>query len=414
MLRLSIGNSKGFPIKKQAEIILFMTKKIFAISTLILVLVVGAIFVYNFAFKKSSSQKTAESTGNGQKTSVEGKTSTPEKEKTDSSKETPIVSVTDESVFGATLSPDGEYIYLFLGSNGQLNQIDLDGKLEKVLSTEKFQNLKKIIWNKSKDRVIIETKDASGKFSKLLYYDLTNKSVITLKNNIDSVAWSSLGDKIIYKYYDSKTKKRTVSLSDPNGKNWRDLANFDYYNTEISPLPVSSDISYWPSPNAFTATSVNLVSFSGKDKKEILKDRFGVNILWSPNGQWGVVSYTDQKGGHKTDLALMSPRDGQSQSLGFPSFASKCVWSTDSKFIFCAMPGNIPESAVLPNDWQEEKIETSDTFWKIEAVSGKKTRLIDAEKISGSFDVLNPFLSKDEKTLFFVNKADGKLYKLTL
>ena len=32
-----------------------MTKKIFAISTLLLVLVIGALFVYNFIFKKSAS-----------------------------------------------------------------------------------------------------------------------------------------------------------------------------------------------------------------------------------------------------------------------------------------------------------------------------------------------------------------------
>jgi len=66
----------------------------------------------------------------------------------------------------------------------------------------------------------------------------------------------------------------------------------------------------------------------------------------------------------------------------------------------------------LPNDWQEGKISTVDTFWKIDVGSGKKERLVDPEKISGSFDAINLFLSPDAKTLFFTNKADGKLYKL--
>jgi hypothetical protein len=90
----------------------------------------------------------------------------------------------------------------------------------------------------------------------------------------------------------------------------------------------------------------------------------------------------------------------------------KCVWSTDSKSLFCALPGNIPETSILPNDWQEGKLQTTDTFWKIEVATGEKERLIEIEKISGSFDVLEPFLSQDEKTLFFSNKADGKLYRL--
>lgn len=395
-----------------------MTKKIFAISTLLLVLLVGAIFVYNFAFKKPASpQKTTASDSSQAQANNEGKNASSDAKNSQSSKTdsgASIVAVSDEPVFGATLSSDGKFIYYLLAGNGQLNQVGLDGKLDKVISTEKFENIKKIIWNKSKNRVIIEAKDGSGKFSEFFYYDLANKSVTTLKKNIDSVAWSNLGDKIIYKYYDPKTKKRTLSIADPDGKNWRDLASFDYYGVEISPVPGSSDVSFWPSPNAFAPTSVNLILFSGENKKEILKDRFGVNVLWSPSGQWGAVSYTDQKGGHKTDLALMNAQGGQFQSLAFPTFAAKCVWSADSKFIFCALPGNIPDSAVLPNDWQEGKIKTSDTFWKIEVSTGKKERLIDAEKISGSFDVLNPFLGKDEKTLFFVNKADGKLYKLTL
>jgi hypothetical protein len=110
----------------------------------------------------------------------------------------------------------------------------------------------------------------------------------------------------------------------------------------------------------------------------------------------------------------MNADGNQFQSLGFTTFASKCVWSADSKYLFCALPGDISENAILPNDWQEGKLRTADTFWKIEVSSGKKARLIETKKIYGSFDALNPFLSKDEKTLFFVNKVDGKLYKLSL
>ena len=78
------------------------------------------------------------------------------------------------------------------------------------------------------------------------------------------------------------------------------------------------------------------------------------------------------------------------------------------------MPGDIPDSAILPNDWQEGKVTTSDTFWKIDITSGKKERLVDPEKIGSSYDVLNPFLSPDEKSLFFVSKSDGKLHKLSI
>ena len=250
--------------------------------------------------------------------------------------------------------------------------------------------------------------------SKFLLLDLAQKTVTPVKDDVDSIAWSGLGDKIIYKYFDAKTSKRSLEISDPDGKNWRKIADITSFGLSISPVPGSSDISFWPTPDAFTATSANLIGFNGENKKEILKDKFGADLLWSPDGKTAAVSSTDQKGGHKTDLALMNSDGGQFQSLNFPTFTKKCAWSADSKYLYCATPGNVPPSAILPNDWQEGKIQTADTFWKLEIATGKKERLIDPAKINGSFDVLNPFLSQDEKTLFFTNKTDGKLYKLSL
>jgi hypothetical protein len=391
-----------------------MSKKIFAISTLFLVLVVGAIFVYNFAFKKAApaSETTTEKTSS--EGTIPSQTTEKQTAKSENSGNFSVSAVSDEPVFGATLSPDGASLYYFLSGNGQLNQVGFDGKLSKVISTERFSNIKKIIWNKPENGAIIKTEISPGK-NKFLYFDIANKKVSVLKENIDSVAWSRSGDKIIYKYYDPKTKKRGISTSDPDGKNWRDVTDFNFQSVEVSPLPgASSDISFFPSPNAFTSTSVNLISFSGENKREILKDKFGADILWSPNGSQAAVSFTDQKGGHKADLAVMNSQGGQFQSFGFSTFATKCSWSSDSKYLFCALPGNISDSDVLPNDWQEGKISTIDTFWKIEVSTGKKERLVDPEKIGAAYDALNPFLSKDEKTLFFINKADGKLYKLSL
>jgi hypothetical protein len=386
-----------------------MTKKIFAISTLVLVLLVGAIFVYNFAFKKPATPTIAPKTADEGKTaSTTPGTSSPS---TASQTSGAITAVSDGSIFGATLAPDGSTLYVFSGENGQLNQITPDGKLEKVISTEEFQGIQQVFWNKPKNKDIVKRSDGPLK-SKFLLLDISQKTVTPVKENVDSIAWSGLGDKIIYKYFDPKTKKRTLEIADPDGKNWRKIADVDFAGLSISAVPGSSDISFWPSPDAFMATTASLIGFNGENRRELLKDRFGADILWSPDGKSAAVSSSDQKGGHKINLALMNSDGGQFQPLAFPTFAKKCAWSADSKFLFCATPGNIPDSAILPNDWQDGKIKTADTFWKLEIATGKKDRLVEPDKINGSFDVLNPFLSQDEKTLFFTNKADGKLYKL--
>lgn len=394
-----------------------MTKKIFFISAFVLILLIGVIFVYNFAFKKPTTEtpatKTAEE-GKSTDASSSPNSPTPSKNQPSSNSDNQAISaISDTAVFGATLAPDQNSLYYFSAENGQLNQVDFDGKLEKVISTEEFQNIQQVFWNKPKNRVIIKQKNSSNQ-SKFLLLDLVSKTVIPLKDNIDSISWSGLGDKIIYKFYDSQTKKRTLNVSDPDGKNWRKITDIDFFDISINPVPNSFDISFWPSPNAFISSLVRLIGFNGENKREILANRFGVDLLWSPDGKIAAVSVSDEKGGKKTDLAIMNSDGGQFQSLNFPTFVKKCAWSTDAKFLFCAMPGNIPEGAILPNDWQEGKIQTADTFWKIELASGKKDRLVEADKIGGSYDALNPFLSSDEKFLFFINKVDGKLYKLKL
>src|SRR3990172_5637809 len=210
-----------------------MTKRIFVISAVLLVLLAGAIFVYNFAFKKSSPGET----GATPKTTDEGKS-------LDNSKNNPvtksgsgtIIALTDQAVFGAALAADQNFIYYFSANSGQVNQIDYDGKLEKVISTEGFQNIQKIAWNKQKNKALVQRENGPDK-SKYLFLDLSSKKISPLKDNLDSIAWSNLGDKIIYKHYDSKTKKRTLNISDPDGANWRKIADTNYIGLEISPAP---------------------------------------------------------------------------------------------------------------------------------------------------------------------------------
>jgi len=400
-----------------------MAKKIFAISTLLLVLVVGALFVYNFIFKKPTGTAGNNQPASAGNLSSEGKTGDSQalapsannpSQKTNPQNTSAIVAVSEEPILGATLSPDGSSLYYFLKESGQLNQVDFSGKLLKVLSTEAFSNLKRIVWNKPKNKAIITEEPSPGK-TQLLLFDLVQEKVTPLDGNISAVSWSNQGDKIIYQFSDPKTKKKTLSIADPDGKNWQNITALDFPSVYIAPVPGDSLVSFWLPPSAFTGTSVNTLNISGGSKKEILRDRFGADILWSPSGLQAILSSTDQKGGHKIDLSTMNAQGGQIQSLMFPTFASKCAWSQiNLQTLFCSLPGSLPESAVLPNDWQAGKFLTTDTFWKIDTLSGKKEHLLDPQKIGGAFDATNPFLSTDEKSLFFRNKSDGKLYKLSL
>ena len=106
--------------------------------------------------------------------------------------------------------------------------------------------------------------------------------------------------------------------------------------------------------------------------------------------------------------------NGEYYELGIPTIVSKCVWSSDNKEVYYALPGGIPEKSVMPNDYQEGKFTTEDTFWKVEVSSGKKERIVNTEEIKEKYDSSNLFLSPTRSALYFVNKIDGKLYRISL
>jgi hypothetical protein len=74
----------------------------------------------------------------------------------------------------------------------------------------------------------------------------------------------------------------------------------------------------------------------------------------------------------------------------------------------------MPNTAVLPNEYNEKKFTSVDTFWKVNVATGEKTRIIETSQISGSFDATKLFLNSDESMLFFANRIDGKLYRLNM
>jgi hypothetical protein len=173
-------------------------------------------------------------------------------------------------------------------------------------------------------------------------------------------------------------------------------------------------VSFWNSPDASAETDFESSSVLGGGNTPIFKGYFGADFLWNASGNAVLVSHTDQKNGSQIQLAIMNDHGGELKNLGVATFVSKSVWSKDNKTAYFALPGSLPSNATMPNDYLANKFNTDDSFWKINTITGEKTRIIDAAKLSGGLDATNLFLNADESMLFFTNKIDGKLYRISL
>ncbi len=379
-------------------------KKVFIISAVSLVVVLLVLGVYNFDFKAFERSPKPVVQQVEQVKTVATETPTEKTEK--------ISLVSKEPVLGAVADKKTEKVFYYAAANGTIWQVDSDGLNELLISEVKIAGLESAAWSPDRLKTLVTIKQDGKSFFSLT--DNVKKTQTKLKESLENATWDSLGAKIIYKYYDSKNKKRSLNISDPDGQNWSTLvAELPFRDLSIAIIPSTSIISFWNTPNSSEESNLQIIAATGGEAKSILKGKFGADYLWSPDGSRALVSSLVSKESKIMTLGVVDLQ-GQYRDLGIPTIASKCAWSADGKTIYYALPGAIPTGAIMPNDYQDKKFLTQDTFWKINVITNSKERVVELADIQGAFDVSNLFLSVTEDSLFFINQVDKKLYRIAL
>jgi hypothetical protein len=380
-------------------------KKIFYFSLFIFILTGLLWGAYNLSFKKPQPEKE-------EKIVTQVETEEVVSLQIKKEDEERIVKISDEIVISPTLSSNEDEVQFFSGS-GEIVSLDFFGKNRRLISTSEKMNVEKAMWSFDKTKIILKVKNNNGLVNFFLK-DLTNNSVESIRENVDEISWQAGANRIFYKYYDEKTSSRSLNVSDPNASNWQKIADVSYRDISIAQIPKSGLVSFWNQPDAYSPTIFTSVPIIGGEVKTIFKDVFGADYLWDHNGNRILLSQSDAKGGSKMQLGMINYNGGEYRNLSIPTFVSKCVWSKDGKTIYYALPGGMPENAVLPNEYDEKKFTTADTFWKLDTETNERVRLVETSEINEIYDADNLFLDKNENFLFFVNRIDKKLRKISL
>lgn len=377
-------------------------KKIFYFSIGLLVLVLIFLAAYNFAFKNNVNSPVADSTKKSapQETAV---ANTP-------SVITAIQSPINEALLGAAISDDGTIYYYSLDEQA-LKKASQEGKDKSVLLSNLPGLPLRVVWSPKKDRVLLLLKQSNGT-SLWHFADLTTKTLVPLRKEMSHLVWNNLGDKIFYEYT-AANNERTLNIANPDGTDWKKLALL-YHDSFIAPVPQSANVSFWSKPTALQKTYFESVGLSGESRRMLLSEKFGADYLWSQSGEKVLTSVSDEKGGQTVLLNMMNGSGGEFQNLALPTFVSKVVWSKDNKTIYYALPGGLPENAMLPDDYYDKPLNTKDTFWKMDIGTGEKTRLTDLADVTQGIDSSDLFLSPKEDVLFFTDRITKRLYRIDL
>lgn len=322
-----------------------------------------------------------------------------------------ITQITEGKIIAPALTTGGGRIRYVNAENGSIEEIDLSGTNKKILFENNFTGIRHVAWSTDRQKLLMQS--ATNKAYHV--FDIEDGTKEPFKNNVDNAVWTTSGNRVLYKYFEEKSKERSLNIANADGSDWKKIAPLEIRNASFTQIPRSASVLYWNTGSAHAKSDLRSIGIVGiSESKKIGMEPFGADYLPSPNGEYILLSALTEEAGDKMRLSLMNQNGGELRALDIPTFLSKAIWSKDSSTIFYALSNIAPDGTLLPDDYQNEKFMTRDSFWKVDVQSGQKERLIPLNTISQEYDAINLFLSPIEDTLFFVNRYDDQLYRLDI
>jgi hypothetical protein len=325
-----------------------------------------------------------------------------------------LIQLTQKAVVGATFTGEGKVRY-FEKATGNIYDIEPQGENAVRISNTLIPGIYEVYWSP-------DVKQAA-----ICYTEKNESSIEDVVRNfgITSIDASSTSVKGIFLPAEIKTiavspKERKIFYIVPyQDVNIGVTASFENkQQKQVFSTPFGEWASTWPAERTIgllTKPSATVQGYlykldavSGSFQK-ILGPINGLTSLWSPDG--GYIIYSES-GYNDLKTYVYSTKDGKTAPFGAVTLPEKCVWSKINKgIIYCAAPSPLP-SASYPDDWYQGLVSFTDRLWKINILNGETEVILSENPID--FDVINPFLNKNEDHLFFQNKKDGTLWGLKL
>jgi len=377
-----------------------MLKIVFTISSVLLGCVLLSWLAYTFLFSSETSETKPE-------VSIEAM------EKENGSGESKNVSVfSDVPLISPELSSDGKTIYGYHGDTGAVYAIDTETRQKEVLLDTKRTNPIVAMWARDPRTSILKTSPQDG--AQYFLVDASRESVQALPSDIVYLIWDSISEKIAFI---KKPQRGEIAFftAQPDGSGQQQVALVrDSARISMSAMPASPAIAYWPEPKNTRISPLMSINLGSGSKKEVFAGKYGADYRFSPDGERILISWAPEKSGSRLTLAMMNKYGGQYADLGLPTLVSKCAWNASSDAVYCAVPTGIPQSAVMPDDYRNGEIFTTDVFWKINVETGEKERLVELADITETFDAQDVSVSPDEQRLYFSDRKTGKVFEIAL
>jgi len=311
----------------------------------------------------------------------------------------------EEVVAGAT-SVSGNIRYIERAT-GHVWEIDPRGENKTRISNTTIPGIFEVIWSPTGERAVLKY-FSEGKLSILsaLFKGSSTQGTF-LSSDVTDVVFSPNGDRIGY-VITQEGETKIISAT-PENKLPRVRFRSPFSSWKIS-WPEEENMYLLTRPSAFIEGFFYRLNFSSGALLKITGPASGLEA--KTNGAFVIVSQFDPS--RKAIRSVVEDLKTRETKLLSSSILAilpeKCTWSRKARnIIFCAASSFSPRVS-YPDDWYKGKVTFSNKLLKIDI----KTLSVTNYELPQGSDVAEPFLTKDESALFFINKRDGSLWGVNL
>lgn len=301
--------------------------------------------------------------------------------------------ISESRVISAHFNDDN--LILFYDFSGNLWQFKDGGSKPTLIDQIAIENPAEVIWS------------IGGKNIVKAGLDQSDARYVNLRANIKSVVFSPDGNKIAY-YLSDGLSVNSLYTSNPDGKNQKSLIGTLKLRDINLLWPKNNIISIISKPSGLITGNLWVLNTANLGLTKLINRLFGLEALWSPDGNNFIYSYTDQNG-QNPKLAIY--KNGASKDINnISTLVDKCAWLKDSINIYCAVPQSWPpDSITLPDDYYKNAFLTVDDLWKINTETGEKNLVF-----QGIGDISNLNINSNNNSLIFISRNSRFLYQLNL
>jgi hypothetical protein len=325
---------------------------------------------------------------------------------------TPVGTTTASSTATTTLpvttdtTPDVEVRFIDRASGNVYSYVAHERTLTRI-SNKTLPGIQRASWTPDGSRAFAQFLASSGGEEHVNTYSLnaTNGDGYLLENDLDQA--TVVGSTTLFTLFSGSTGS-VGTLSQTDGSGVRTL-----FSSVLSSLVVHSTSGNFFATNKASSQidgygfeiSRNTGSFS-----RIIGPYRGLTLLPNHTGTSLIYSFTE---GGVYKLRVIDTASRTSTALPLATLTQKCVWSSDNRSIYCAVPTNLQGN--LPDDWYQGATMFTDRIWKISLTDRVATLVIDPSQLGKvNVDAVSLAVDPAEDILIFTDKHSGALYAYDL